>query len=240
MIGAKKGGDSMEQQVFRVAGPDRRVILITLVFVGAFVFFGGAALLALVTGRTPLSTDLLFAGLLLAAILYRLLVAVRRYRLVLRDGEPILWIDRLVPLLGSRGVPLKRLVAVHAEPQLPTILNTNTFSLGGLFGWAGAAMVRGYGNVDAYGTNGHKAVVLEFLAAPGKEPLVKGKQGPVYIVTPQDTTGFATAVQRLRKATPATPGGAFQLAELPAAPPMAASSAPAPARSAPARKRKRR
>lgn len=230
----------MEQQVFRVAGPDRRVIVITLVFLAAFVFFGGSALLALVTGRTPISTDLLFAGLLLAAVLYRLLVAVRGYRLVLREGEPILWIDRLVPLLGSRGVPLKRLVAVHAEPTLPTILNTNTFSLGGLFGWAGAAMVRGYGNVDAYGTNGHHAVVLEFLAAPGKEPLVKGKQGPVYIVTPQDPAGFAAAVQRLRKAPPATGGSGFQVAELPATASHPAPAAPAAARAAPARKRKRR
>jgi hypothetical protein len=228
----------MEQQWFRVAGPDWRVVGVTVVFLGALAFFGGQAILALVAGQSPVATDALFAGLLLAAILYRLVVAVRGYRLTLREGEPILWIDRLVPLLGSRGVPLKRLRAVHAEPGLQTILNTNTFSLGGLFGWAGGALVRGYGNVDAYGTNGHKAVVLEFQAAPGKEPLVKGKQGPVYIVTPADPPGFVAAVQGLRGTTAAANPGTFQLADLPAAASTAAVSSTT--RPTPARKRKRK
>jgi hypothetical protein len=230
----------MEQQWFRVAGPDWRVIGVSAIFLGALAFFGGQAILALVEGRSPVTTDALFAGLLLAAVLYRLLVAVRGYRLTLREGEPILWIDRLVPLLGSRGVPLKRLRAVRVEPGLQTILNTNTFSLGGLFGWAGAAMVRGYGNVDAYGTNGHKAVVLEFIAAPGKEPLVKGKQGPVYIVTPDDPPAFVAAVQGLRGPAPAANPGAFQLADLPAAAPATPTAATAPARSTSSRKRKRK
>jgi hypothetical protein len=228
----------MEQQRFGVAGPDLRVAGITVVFLLALAFFGGQVLLALVGGRTPLATDALFAGLLLAAILFRLAVAVRGYRLVLREDEPILWIDRLVPLFGSRGVPLKRLRAARVVPDLPSILNTNTFSLGGLFGWAGAAMVRGYGNVDAYGTNGHKAVVLEFVAAPGKEPLVAGKAGPVYIVTPQDPAGFVAAVQGLRRSAPPAAAGSFQLADLPAA---AAAPAAAPgARAATPRKRKRK
>jgi hypothetical protein len=227
----------MEQQRFGVAGPDRRVTAITGVFLVAFVFFGGQALLALAENRPPVSTDLLFAGLLLAALFYRLAGAVRGYRLALREGEPILWIDRRLPLFGSRGVPLKRLRAIRAAPDLPTILNTNTFSLGGLFGWAGAAQVRGYGNVDAYGTNGHKAVVLEFLAAPGKESLIKGKEGPVYIITPQDPAGFVAAVQGLRRSTPAAAPGTFQLAELAA--PAAAVPAPSAARSG-SRKRKRK
>jgi hypothetical protein len=230
----------MEQQWFRVAGPDWRVIGVSAIFLGALAFFGVQAILALVEGRSPVTTDALFAGLLLAAVLYRLLVAVRGYRLTLREGEPILWIDRLVPLLGSRGVPLKRLRAVRVEPGLQTILNTNTFSLGGLFGWAGAAMVRGYGNVDAYGTNGHKAVVLEFIAAPGKEPLVKGKQGPVYIVTPDDPPAFVAAVQGLRGPAPAANPGAFQLADLPAAAAATPTAATAPARSTSSRKRKRK
>jgi hypothetical protein len=230
----------MEQQWFRVAGPDWRVIGVSAIFLGALAFFGGQAILALVEGRSPVTTDALLAGLLLAAVLYRLLVAVRGYRLTLREGEPILWIDRLVPLLGSRGVPLKRLRAVRVEPGLQTILNTNTFSLGGLFGWAGAAMVRGYGNVDAYGTNGHKAVVLEFIAAPGKEPLVKGKQGPVYIVTPDDPPAFVAAVQGLRGPAPAANPGAFQLADLPAAAAATPTAATAPARSTSSRKRKRK
>lgn len=230
----------MDQQWFRVAGPDRRVIGISAVFLVACALFGGQALLAVAQGRTPLSTDVIFGGLLLLLILYRLLVGVRGYRLALREGEPILWIVRLVSLLGSRGVPLKRLRVAHAEPDLPIILNGSTFSLGGLFGWAGAAMVRGYGNVDAYGTNGRKAVVLEFLAAPGKEPLVAGKKGPVYIVTPQDPPAFVAAVQGLRGVPP--PSGSFQLAALPAAAAdrVAMPVSAAPSSRAAARKRKRK
>ncbi len=232
----------MEQQRFRAAGPDTRVLAISGLVVVVGAWFGGQVLLALASGGSPLTTDLLFAGLMLAAILYRLLLAVRGYRISLREGEPILWIDRLVPLLGSRGVPLKRLHAVHAEPALPLILNPSTFSLGGLFGWAGAAMVRGYGNVDAYGTNGHKAVVLEFVAAPGKEPLIPGKKGPIYIVTPQDPPGFVAAVQHIRRSAPAplaAAPGTFQLAELPTNGKPPAAVSPAAARSTP-RKRKRK
>ena len=223
---------------FPVAAPDGRVILVTAIAVLGFVGSGGLSLSGLPAGG-PLDQRYTFVAVLIGVILlFRLAVAVRGYRLTVRDdGIPILWIERLLPL-RRRGVPLKRLHSIRSEPDLPRILNTNIFSMGGIFGWSGTAVVRDLGYVDAYGMNNGKAVVLEFTAAPGKEPLVGKKGGPVYIVTPADPRGFVDAVHELRGDTQPAAPGAFQLADLPA-PQAAHPTVPPPAPSTRSRKRRK-
>jgi hypothetical protein len=214
---------------FPVAAPDGRVILITAIAILGFVGSAGLAVRALPTGGPLDERYTLVAGLIGAVVLYRMAIAVRGYRLTMReDATPILWIERRLPL-RRRGVPLKRLHAVRIEPDLPRILNTNIFSMGGIFGWAGTAMVRDLGYVDAYGMNNSKAVVLEFTAVPGREPLVGKKAGPVYIITPADPRAFVDAVHELRGAAQPAAPGAFQLADLPAGRPPPAPD-PRPAR----------
>ena len=214
----------MEEQTFRVAGPDGRVLGVTALFAACLLWWGGGVILALASGVAPQGTDLAITALVAVLMLYRLGLAVRGYRLARQpDGSPILWIDRVLPI-GSRGVPLARLQAVRAVPDLPPILNNGILSMGGLFGWAGPAMVRDLGNVDAYGTNNRKAVLLQFSAKPGQEPKVAGKKGPIYIVTPADPPAFMAALSAVPGQRPAP--GVFQVAELPVAP---APTAPAPA-----------
>jgi hypothetical protein len=131
-------------------------------------------------------------------------------------------------------VPLARLRRVAVEPALPPILNTNILGLGGVFGWAGPALIRGLGNVDIYGLDPRRAVILEFTAAPGQQSLVADKPGPIYIVTPADPAGFAAAVGGLTSGQGRA--GTFAVGALPGngAQPGGA------AKSSPVRRRKRR
>src|SRR5690348_16824131 len=112
----------MEQQWFRVAAPDTRVALVTVGFVLGLILLGVPMVNTLLQGGTPATVDTLLVGLAAAAVLYRLAMAVRGYRLEVRDGMPIMWIERVLP--GRRGVPLTRLRVVRADAKLPPILNT--------------------------------------------------------------------------------------------------------------------
>jgi hypothetical protein len=225
----------MNAKWFPVAAPDGRVIGVTAISILGLLLSAGLALKAWLVDGVFDDRYTLVAVVIALVLVYRFAIAVRGYSLVLRDDQPILWIDRWLPV-GRRGVPLKRLHNIRIDPDLPRILNTNIFSMGGIFGWSGTATVRDMGYVDAYGMNNRKAVVLEFTAAPGKEPLLGKKAGPIYIVTPADPRAFVDAVNTLRGASPPVTPGAFQLADLPARP-----AAPAPASAAiAARKRKRR
>jgi hypothetical protein len=213
----------MEQRWFRVATPDLRVMVVTVGFLLGLILLGVPVARTLLAGGSPGTVDGLLAVLVAAAILYRLAMAVRGYRLEVHEGQPVLWIERVLP--GRRGVPLARLRDVRVEPKLPPILNTSMLSMGGLFGWTGPAMIRDLGNVDAYGTNNSKAVVLEFTAAPGKEPLLPNKKGPIYVVTPADPAAFVAAVRALRSnmvSVAAAPVGTFQVADLPGTTPAGA------------------
>ena len=60
-----------------MAGPDRRVIIITIVFCVLLLIFGAPVMLALGAGQTPATSDVILAVALAAVIVYRLLGAVR-------------------------------------------------------------------------------------------------------------------------------------------------------------------
>ena len=194
----------MEQQWFRVAAPDGRVLGITLIFAGLTAWFVFQVGLALAQGRDPDRFDLGLGAVLLAVVLFRLAQSVRGYRLQTTENGPVLWIVRRLPV-AARGVPLKRLSAVRYDPQLPPILNAGLLSMGGLFGWAGRGMLSSLGPVDVYGTNNRKAVVLEFVAAREGTSAVGGGHGPVYILTPDDPPALVSGIKALRAGS--TPPG---------------------------------
>jgi hypothetical protein len=214
---------------FPAAPPNRQVLLITGLFVLTFLYFCAQYTVNAIYSPPADGRDLLFAALVGVMMVWRAANAVRAY--ILETGGPDgpeLVIQQWVPWRRP-AVPLDRLRRVDANPAVRSILNTNFFNLGGLFGWAGASTVPELGTVLVYATSRSRLVLLE-LAPRGEQRLKtsdgKEAHGPAVLVSPRDPTALVAALVPFRR----VPAG-LVLPDL--TPPPAPAPAAAPAATAP-------
>jgi hypothetical protein len=234
----------VQQMRFPLAAPSVQVILVTAFFLVTALFFGGKAVLDAANGQPVTQGDIVLSVLVAGMIVWRALGAVRGY--VIETGSvhgPELVIQRVAPW-ATVIVSLGRLRAVDANPAVRSVLNTSFLSLGGLFGWAGPALVPELGPVQIYAINRQRIVLLElaprtdsrYQTSDGSAP-----RGAALLLSPRDPQGFAAALEPFRQAAP--PPGLPTPGKAPAASPApSARSATRPASSAPPpalRKKKR-
>ncbi len=183
---------------FRVARADTQVRIITVVYALTALWCFGMVINDSVQRGQANQGYLIFGVVILVVMLWRWLNSVRGYllepgaadgpRLVIQQTAP--W--RRVP------VPLNRLRRVDPAPPVRAILNLSVLNLGSLFGWAGPANVPGVGSVLAYASSARGAMLLELAprADATYRPSDGGEsRGPIVLISPQDRTGLAAALQ---------------------------------------------